>query len=337
MISFDSFNCLYSNHPLHPRFSIEDVHEAPRAGKTFLVKLIHCKVSRQSVCGITVQIIGAATAMHPALAIVVVPPGGRPCSPVEAEKGISHALTASSVAPVQDRAWASELVEFAPKTLARDVVPTRRDGSIWKQSDYGLTPYRAACVEKQYGNNPDVDPFNRVPGMAQATRWVSSLHDFVSTFADPSNLYWMCPAYHRFSDSLWNIWPEKQRVIVVGPRWTHRECWKPLIKINLQGYYLPVPETKAHICQDDHLTPLPQQGWSTVALYVDGGIAEENSAATKCHVASVLAPSHTRRLPKSFALPLLLSPPRKTWSHRNVSAHALQKLKNGYWAGGPLP
>ena len=31
--------------------------------------------------------------------------------------------------------------------------------------------------------------------------------------------------------------------------------------------------------------------WSTVALYVDGVIAEQNLVATKCHVASVLAPA----------------------------------------------
>ena len=37
--------------------------------------------------------------------------------------------------------------------------------------------------------------------------------------------------------------------------------------------------------------PFLNRGWSTVALYVDGGIAEENLAATKCHVASVLAPA----------------------------------------------
>ena len=69
-----------------------------------------------------------------------------------------------------NRACALELIEFAPETLARDVLPTRRDGSIWTQSDYGLTPYLAARVKKQFGKSPDVDAFNRVPGMAQATR-----------------------------------------------------------------------------------------------------------------------------------------------------------------------
>ena len=34
----------------------------------------------------------------------------------------------------------------------------------------GLTPYWAARVKKQSGKNPDVDAFNRVTGMAQATR-----------------------------------------------------------------------------------------------------------------------------------------------------------------------
>ena len=61
--------------------------------------------------------------------------------------------------------------------------------------------------------------------------------------------------------------------------------------ITLQGYHLPGPKTKARLYQNHHLTPLPQRGWSTVALYVDGGIAEENLAATKCHVACVLAPA----------------------------------------------
>ena len=63
------------------------------------------------------------------------------------------------------------------------------------------------------------------------------------------------------------------------------------MEITLQGYNLPGPETKACLHQNDCLTPLPQRGWSTVALYVDDGIAEENLAATKCHVASVLAPA----------------------------------------------
>ena len=62
------------------------------------------------------------------------------------------------------------------------------------------------------------------------------------------------------------------------------------MEITLQGYHLPGLETKACFYQDDHLTPLPQRGWSTVALYVEVGIAEENLTATKCHVASVLAP-----------------------------------------------
>ena len=51
---------------------------------------------------------------------------------------------------------------------------------MWEQSDYGLTPYWAACVKKQFGKKPDVDAFNGVPGMAQATCWVSPLDDFIS-------------------------------------------------------------------------------------------------------------------------------------------------------------
>ena len=63
------------------------------------------------------------------------------------------------------------------------------------------------------------------------------------------------------------------------------------MEITLQGYHLPGPETKARLHQNDHITPLPQRGWSTVALYLDGRIAQGNLAATKCHVASVLAPA----------------------------------------------
>ena len=288
---FARFNCLYCHHAVHLRFWIEDFCEAPRTGKPFLVKPIHGKVSRQSVWGITIPIIGAVTPMHPALASVVKPPGGEPPNRVEAEKHIYYALTASSVAPVQDRDCALELVEFAPEPLACDVLTTRHDGSMWTQSDYGLTPYWAAHVKNQFGENPDVDAFNRVPGMAQATRWVSSLEDFFSTSADPTKLYCMCPPYPPFSDCVRTIWQEKLLAIVVGPKWMHREWWKPLMEITLQGYRLPGPETKARLYQNDHPTPLPQQGWSTVALYADRGIAEENLAATKCHVTSVLAPA----------------------------------------------
>ena len=148
---FARFNCLYSHHPVHPRFWIEDFREVPRTGKPFLVKPIHGKVSRKSVWGVTVLIIGAGAPLPPAPAIVVTPPDGEPPNRVEAEKYISYALTASSVAPVQDRACALELVEFAPEKLARDVLPTRRDGTTWKQSDYGLTPYWAGRVKKQFG------------------------------------------------------------------------------------------------------------------------------------------------------------------------------------------
>ena len=84
----------------------------------------------------------------PSPAIVVTPPGGEAPNPVEATKHISNALTASSVDPVQDHACSLELVQFAPETLARDVLPARRDGSVWKKSDNGLTPYWAARVKK---------------------------------------------------------------------------------------------------------------------------------------------------------------------------------------------
>ena len=136
-----------------------------------------------------------------------------------------------------------------------------------------------------------MDAFNRVPGMAQATHWVSPSDDFFSTPADPSKLYWMCPPYHLVSDCVRKIRREKLRAIVVGPKWTHREWWKPLMEVTLQGYHLPGLEIKARLYQDDNLTPLPQRRWSTVALYVDGGLADEHLAATKCHVASVSLPA----------------------------------------------
>ena len=281
---FSRFNCLYSQHPVHPSFWTEDPREAPPTGKSFLVKPIDGKVSRQSVWGITVPIIEAVTPMHPAPAIVVTPPAGEPPNRVEDEKHISYALTPSSPAPVQDRACALELVGFAPETPAGDVPRARCDGSVWKQSDYGLTPYWAARVKKRFGKNSDVDAFNRVSGMAQATRWVSPLDDFFSTPANPSKLYWMCPPYHRFSDFVWKIRQEKLHAIVVGMTWRHREWWDPLMEITLQGYHPLGPETKARLHQNDHLTPLPQRGWCTVALYVGRDIAEEKLAATKCHV-----------------------------------------------------
>ena len=149
-------------------------------------------------------------------------------------------------------------LKLPPKTLARDILPARRDGSVWKQSEYGLTPFWAARVKKQFGKSSGVDVFKRVPGMAQATRTVLPLDDFFSTPADPSKLYWMCPPYHRFPDCVRKIGHEKLRAIVVGPEWTHTEWWKPLMELILQGYRLPGPETKARLYQDDHLTRLPQ-------------------------------------------------------------------------------
>ena len=104
---FARSNRLYSHHPVHPRFWIEDFHEAPEIGKMFLVKPIHGKVSRQSVWGITVPIIGAVTPTHPDPAIAVTPPGEGLPNHVEAGKHISYALTACSVAPVQDQARCS--------------------------------------------------------------------------------------------------------------------------------------------------------------------------------------------------------------------------------------
>ena len=142
------------------------------------------------------------------------------------EKHISYALIASLVAPVQGRACALELAEFAPKTPPRDVLPAQCNGSVTKQSDYSLTPHSAACVKKQFGKNPDVDAFNRVPGIAQATCWVSPYDDFFSTPADPSMLYCMCPPYHRVSECVQNIRRGKLRAIVVRPKC--KECLCPV-------------------------------------------------------------------------------------------------------------
>ena len=142
------------------------------------------------------------------------------------------------------------------------------------------------------------------------------------------------------------------------------------MEITLQGYHLPGPETKARLYHNDHLTPLPQRGWSTVALYADSGIAEENLAATKCHVACFLAPavsnsntddepgmtseeeSEDERVPnhlvsvrtltyqathKKFLAPAILDLLPTIWRHNNACVHALRKLKRSYWVGGPLP
>ena len=141
MSHFARFNCLYSHHPVHSGFWIQDFREAPQTSKAVLADPIHGKVSRQSVWGITIAITGKVTPVHPAPAIVVTPPDGEPPTCVDSEKHISYALTASSVAPVQEGAGVFELLEFPPETLAPDVSTTQRDGSMWKQSNYDLMPY----------------------------------------------------------------------------------------------------------------------------------------------------------------------------------------------------
>ena len=143
-----------------------------------------------------------------------------------------------------------------------------------------------SVLKWQFGKNSDVKAFNRPLGMAEATCWASPLDGFFSTPADLSKLHRMCPRYHLFSDCVRKIRQEKLRAISVGPKWAHREWWKPLMEISLHRYHLPEPETKACLWQDHHFTPLPQGGWSTVALYVNGGIAEKNWAVTESHVAS---------------------------------------------------
>ena len=64
-----------------------------------------------------------------------------------------------------------------------------------------------SVLKRQFTKSRDVDAFNRVPGMAQATRWVLPLNDFFFTPADPAKLDWMCPPYHQSSDCVRNIWP----------------------------------------------------------------------------------------------------------------------------------
>ena len=142
------------------------------------------------------------------------------------------------------------------------------------------------------------------------------------------------------------------------------------MEITLQGYHLPEPETKARLYQNDHLTPLPKWGWPTVALYVDGAIAEEGLAATKCQLASVLAPaisnpdnddepgmtseeeSENERVPidlasmrtltyqathKKILARLTLDPTPNFSRRKNVCVHTLQKLRKSYLVEGPLP
>ena len=170
MTHFVCLDSLYSHRAVRARFWIEDFRGTPRTGKPSLVEPIDGTVSHQSVWRITFPTIATATPTLQASAIVVTPRDGEPFNRVEAENHLSCALTASSVAPLQDQACALELVQFAPETLARDVLPARRDGFIWKQSNYGLSPYWAERVKKQFGKNSNVDAFNRIPGMAQATR-----------------------------------------------------------------------------------------------------------------------------------------------------------------------
>ena len=135
----------------------------------------------------------------------------------------------------------------------------------------GSCPTRASCrigasVLKKNGKKPDGAPFNRVLGMAQATRCVLPDDDLFSTPADPSKTYSMFPLYHRCCDYAQNIWQEKLRAIFVWPKWRNREWWKPYMEITLQGYNLYGPETKACLHQYDDPTPLPQRGRSTMAL-----------------------------------------------------------------------
>ena len=360
---FARFNCLYSHHPVHPRFWIEDFHEAPRTGEQFLMKPIHGKVSRQSVWGITVPFIGAVTPMHPAPAIVVTPPGGKPPNRVEAQKNISYALTASSVAPVQDQACALELVEFAPETLARDDLPAGHDGSVWKQAHYGLTPHWAARVKEQFGKNPNVDAFNRVLGMAQATCRVSPLHDFFSIPADRPDCIGCALPIISFPSVSGNVGKKNYEPSSWG-RSGHIESggsplWKLLCKgTTFLGRRLRPLSIKMTTSQPflNRVAPRWRYTW-TVALRrkiwsplnvmwppflasavpnTDTGMTSEGSRRMKgCRTIWLrCAPSHIKRHIKTSSLPLLLTLPPMILRRNNACVHALQKLRKSYLAGG---
>ena len=73
-------------------------------------------------------------------------------------------------------------------------------------------------LKNNLAKNPNVDAFNRVPGMAQATHWVSLLDNYFATHPDPSKLYRMCAPYHGFSDFAQKNRQEKLRAIVVRPK-----------------------------------------------------------------------------------------------------------------------
>ena len=100
------------------------------------------------------------------------------------------------------------------------------------------------------------------------------------------------------------------------------------MEIILQGYHLPGPETKARLNQDDHLTPLPQRGWSMEALYVDREIAEESLAAIKCHVASVLASA----VPSSESDDEPGMTSEEEWEHERMLNHSASVLTSTYQA-----
>ena len=142
------------------------------------------------------------------------------------------------------------------------------------------------------------------------------------------------------------------------------------MEITSQGYHLPGPESKARLYQDENLKPLPQLGWSTVALYMDGGIVEESLMATKSHVASVLAStipnpdtddergvtleleSENESVANHFAsvrtityqathkkllAPVTLDPTPDDLEAQECVRSRIAKIQKRYWAGGPLP
>ena len=289
---FALFNCLYSQHPVHPRFWTEDFGAAPRTGKPFLVQPIHGRVSRQCVRGITVPIIGAATPMQPAPAIQVTPPDGKPPNRVEAENHVSYALTASSVAPVRDRACSLKLVEFAPEALPSDVPPTRRDGSMSKQSDYDLTAIRATTpipvqpptfvasewLPPTYTHMPTTSkPPQQAPAIQ--TSGIPSITEVQQ--AERKQMSWCCDEETSFDHACAIYPPEDKRnskIIQSGieDRWAFRDVWPPedLLKlINEQRSETEDPgniwSTEGHqFYEPETLKEVPK--WAKFPVYVDG-------------------------------------------------------------------
>ena len=185
-------------------------------------------------------------------------------------------LTQSSTCPVQNKLDSLVLTKFAPEPFLKDKLSKRQDGSVWSRSDYGLTPYWAERIKRQFNMRPNVDGFNRVPAMAQAAMHVTRKEDFFCVTTNRDTLYWSCPPYHLFDDLVSKIKKKRMRALVIALHWEHRSWWKPLMQMTLEAYQLPSPATGALLYHDENLTPHPQRSWSTVAAYVDGMSAPDD-------------------------------------------------------------